>query len=64
MQRFDYWFGNLAICCVVIAGYLTVCDLFHTPSVFENARLEAALSAPLLVWLICRRTFHWADPRS
>lgn len=62
MQELDYRFGLFAIGCGIIATILFVTDMFDTPWVFENLRLELAFAAPPLVWLICRRAFHWTEP--
>ena len=62
MEKLDYWFGIGAIGSAVLGGYLVICDLFQTPSIFENIRPELVLVTPLALWVVCRRVFHWTDP--
>ena len=63
MADFDFRFGMFAIGCAVVAAFFFVTDMFDTPLIFENLRLELAFAAPMIAWLICRRAFHWAEPR-
>ena len=63
MPTLDYRFGLFALVSAAAGGFLVVADIAETPYVFENARVELALLAPLAVWLLGRRFHLWRRSR-
>ncbi len=59
MRTLDYRLGFFATLSTTLGVFLAICDLAETPLIFENAKVELASLAPMVVWLVGRRLHLW-----